>query len=86
MTDAPATDAEVLADFLSTDVQDYQPRIDEIAQALASRQPTKFAGNAYELTLTATYAVIHHTQTRHPAVKLPVATFRTAFEAWIVKP
>lgn len=77
------TDADVLADFLRTDVQDYRPRIIEIREALKEKGHAVFAGNAFELTLSKTQAVIRHAQAKHPPAVLALADFEAAFTAWV---
>jgi len=75
--------AQVLADFLRTDVQDYSPRIDEIRAVLARRGTGVFVGNGYELSLSPKQVMLRHTQARHAPVKLSVGQFSAAFEAWV---
>lgn len=75
--------AEVLADFLRTDVQDYAPRIDEIRAVLAAKGSGVLIGNGYELELSATHAVLRHTQVKRPPSRFSVADFTKAFEAWV---
>ncbi len=77
------TAQQVLADFLRTDVQDYQPRIAEIRAALAQGATAAFIGNAFELALSPTQAVIRATHGPKSTVKMSAATFAAAFEAWV---
>jgi hypothetical protein len=77
------THADILADFLATDVQDYRPRIAEIQAALAAKTHAVFVGNAFELMLSETQAVIRHTHGRHNPVTYALADFAAGFHAWV---
>lgn len=77
--------ADILADFLATDVQDYRPRIAEIQAALAAKSPAVFVGNAFELTLSTTQAVIRHQHGRHNPATYALDDFASAFHAWVEK-
>jgi hypothetical protein len=77
------SNADILADFLATDVQDYRPRIAEIQAVLASKSHAVFVGNAFELTLSGTQAVIRHTQGRRGPATYALADFAAAFRAWV---
>lgn len=77
------TNADILADFLATDVQDYHPRIAEIQAALASKFHAVFVGNAFELMLSETQAVIRHTHGRHNPATYALADFAAAFRTWV---
>ena len=77
------TNADILADFLATDVQDYRPRIAEIQAALGAKTHAVFVGNAFELMLSETQAVIRHTNGRHNPATYARADFAAAFGAWV---
>jgi hypothetical protein len=79
------TQADILADFLATDVQDYRPRIAEIQAALATKSHAVFVGNAFELRLSETQAVIRHQHGRHNPTTYALADFADAFHAWVEK-
>lgn len=75
------TPDELIADFLHTDVQDYQPRIAAITAALGRPGEAVFPGNMFELKLSGGEAIITPRQGR-PA-RIARTAFASAFEAWV---